>query len=92
MAKMCGLLGNKKKNNIINKNIEINDENIGKLEMEQKEPLLNEDNKEINNININNNDEEEEKKEEDDKIKIPKENFPLVDDRPSDANEINSQD
>lgn len=92
MAKMCGLLGNKKKNNIINKNIEINDENIGKLEMEQKEPLLNEDNKEINNININNNDEEEEKKEEDYKIKIPKENFPLVDDRPSDANEINSQD
>lgn len=79
----------KEKNNIINKNIEINDENIEKLEMQQKEPLLNENNKEINN---DNNDQEEEKKEEDNKIKIPKENFPLVDDRPSDVNEINNQD
>jgi len=83
MTKTCGLLGKKKKNNFISINNEINDE---KLELQQKEPLLNEDNKDINN-----NEDEEEKKEEDDKIKIPKENFPLVDDRPSNVNDINNQ-
>ena len=89
MTKICGLLGKKKKNNIISINNEINDENIENLELKQKEPLLNEDNGDINNIKINN--EEEGKKEENNKIKIPNENFPLVDNRPSEVNENNNQ-
>jgi hypothetical protein len=89
MTKICGLLGKKKKNNIININNEINDENIENLELKQKEPLLNEDNGDINNIKIIN--EEEEKKKENNKIKIPNENFPLVDNRPSEVNENNNQ-
>ena len=76
MFKSCGLLGKKKdKNLIINdlNKIQI-DDGGNKFELKAKERLLNDnvENKENNEDNNNNN-----------KINIAAENFPLVDDRPS---------
>ncbi len=77
MFKLCGLLGKKKNKDIlINSDNNIKNEKEEHLELQEQEPLLNDDEKNINNVNeeINN------------KYKIPNENFPIVDDRPSEAN------
>ena len=82
MCKLCGLLGNKpnKEQNLINDNNQtINNEEKVKVELQSKknEPLLDEE----NGDNSINNDENEI----DTKINIPNENFPLVDNRPSET-------
>ena len=81
MFKLCGLLGKKQfisgmikveittEKNDLNS---INDENKEKIELQAKEPLLNEE----ENDNINNKGEELEINT---NVKIPKENFPIVD-------------
>ena len=78
MFKLCGLLGKKKKkelNLIVDDKLIKNNEG-GNLELQHKadEPLINDE--EDNSINNDNRDS---------KIKIPKENFPLVDGRPSEV-------
>ena len=75
MFKSCGCLGKKKSKELIedednNKNIK-NEGNHVELINQVDEPLLKEDQKDNNSEEINT------------KIKIPKENFPIVDDRPS---------
>ena len=76
MFKLCGLLGKKKNkdNNLIIDNQLIKNNDGGNLELQHKadEPLINDDeDNSINNVDR------------DSKIKIPKENFPIVDGRPS---------
>ena len=78
MFKLCGLLGKKKKkklNLIVDDKLIKNNEG-GNLELQHKadEPLINDE--EDNSINNDNRDS---------KIKIPKENFPLVDGRSSEV-------
>ena len=82
MCKLCGLLGKKpnKEQNLINDNNQtINNEEKVKVELQSKknEPLLDEE----NGDNSINNDENEINT----KINIPNENFPLVDNRPSET-------
>ena len=73
MFKLCGLLGTEKNKEYINDDTyRIKNDEGRNLELQSKEPLLYDDNN-INSIN----DERETK------IKIPKDNFPIVDDRPS---------
>ena len=76
MFKSCGLLGKKKYKNLIIKDLNKIKINYGgnNIELQSKECLLsdNDENKENNEDNDNNN-----------KINIAAENFPLVDDRPS---------
>ena len=75
MFKSCGLLGKKKdKEYIINDTDRIKKDDGRQLELQAQEPLLNNS----NNINSINNERET-------KFKIPKDNFPIVDDRPSNA-------
>ena len=75
MFKLCGLLGRKKNiENIINDTDRIKNDEGRNVEMQAQEPLLNGD---YNNNSIND--------ERETKIKIPKDNFPIVDDRPSNA-------
>ena len=75
MFKLCGLLGRKKNiENIINDTDRIKNDEGRNVEMQAQEPLLNGD---YNSNSIND--------ERETKIKIPKDNFPIVDDRPSNA-------
>ena len=79
LFKSCGCLGNKKSKALIEEKVEDNNENIinegnhVELINQVDEPLLNDDQKDNNS------------EEKNIKIKIPKENFPIVDDRPSNA-------
>ena len=77
MFKLCGLLGKKKNKTLITNDLDKikNYNDGGNLEMQAKERLLNDDDEQKDNNDDNDNN----------KIKIPNENFPLVDERPSNA-------